>query len=306
MDSHSDIPQSPVPPGAAATGAPGETGPPVAPSRLPTLTQAITLYALIVFLFVAQGIVMVLRSPADMGIAASTDPVVLLLTQVLFLVAPTFLWARIFRWDIGRTFRIRAVPVRVLFYTAAASLAFIPLSQEVEAALQRVLPVPAMMEQVFRDLLTADSTGELLLTLVTVAVVPGLIEEALFRGVFLWALLRHMTPRRAIIGSALFFAVMHFNPWQFVGGLALGSIYGVIAVWTGSLVPTMLAHMVNNGIFVVLMNTLPEAAEPTTNMAARVLLDVAGALLAILCLVRIRQLGAAADRDAAPATGEPA
>ena len=50
-----------------------------------------------------------------------------------------------------------------------------------------------------------------------------LFKEVLFRGVILGGLLAHRTPARAIVWSAVLFAIIHINPWQFPARLPVGN-----------------------------------------------------------------------------------
>jgi len=57
---------------------------------------------------------------------------------------------------------------------------------------------------------------------------PQITEEAVFRGVILRGLLGHTRPAVAIGISALLFAFIHVNPWQFFGSLALGVLFRLV------------------------------------------------------------------------------
>ena len=55
--------------------------------------------------------------------------------------------------------------------------------------------------------------------------------------------------RNTAVGvSALLFAFLHVNPWQFFGPLALGVLFGWWYLRTGSLVPCMIGHALFNGL----------------------------------------------------------
>ena len=47
-------------------------------------------------------------------------------------------------------------------------------------------------------------------------------------------------------GSALLFAISHFNPWQLLPLFLFGLFLGALVYWTHSIYPAMLAHAVNN------------------------------------------------------------
>ena len=82
--------------------------------------------------------------------------------------------------------------------------------------------------------------------LVTLVLAPVLCEEPLFRGLVLTSLYAHHGPRWALGGSALLFAVSHFNPWQLIPLFLFGLFLGALVYWTHSIYPAMLAHAVNN------------------------------------------------------------
>jgi len=96
--------------------------------------------------------------------------------------------------------------------------------------------------------------GELLVALFVVAIVPGIGEELLFRGLIqtrLQQLVRN--PHAAIWISALFFSAFHVQFYGFVPRLFLGALFGYIFYWSGSLVLAMLAHFFNNGFSLVMV-----------------------------------------------------
>ena len=63
-----------------------------------------------------------------------------------------------------------------------------------------------------------------------------------------------MKPGWAIVVSALFFAVIHANPWQALNAFLIGLMMGYVYYKTGSLILTMIIHFVNNGTSVILSN----------------------------------------------------
>ena len=88
----------------------------------------------------------------------------------------------------------------------------------------------------------------------TVAIMAPIFEEWLCRGMVLRGLLKKMKPVWAIVVSALFFALIHGNPWQALNAFILGMVMGFVYYRTGSLLLTMLIHFVNNGTAVILSN----------------------------------------------------
>jgi len=72
------------------------------------------------------------------------------------------------------------------------------------------------------------------------------LEELLFRGLFLDSFLKIYSPVKAIIYSSVLFSIIHINPMQtlsaFLGGLIIGWLY----YKTASLLPCILFHSIIN------------------------------------------------------------
>jgi XTP/dITP diphosphohydrolase len=104
-----------------------------------------------------------------------------------------------------------------------------------------------MMNETVSKIMKSPVYGFLLL-----AVAAPLLEETLFRGIFLKALLKKYKPWKAIIISAVFFGIFHLNPWQFLYATVLGIWLGYMFWKTGSLFYPVLIHFLANGTAFVL------------------------------------------------------
>jgi membrane protease YdiL (CAAX protease family) len=94
--------------------------------------------------------------------------------------------------------------------------------------------------------------GPLWSSFLLAAIFAPIFEEWLCRGMVLRGLLTKMKPGWAIFVSALFFALIHMNPWQALNAFIIGLVMGYVYYKTGSLWLTMLIHFVNNGTSVIL------------------------------------------------------
>jgi membrane protease YdiL (CAAX protease family) len=97
-----------------------------------------------------------------------------------------------------------------------------------------------------------DMDLPLLDDLVASAVLPAVFEEVVGRGLVLSALAATMSTRRAIVISALFFAVGHYRIEHTLDTFIAGLVYGWMFVRTGSLLPSMLAHFLHNSVCVLI------------------------------------------------------
>ena len=97
---------------------------------------------------------------------------------------------------------------------------------------------------------------------VAVGILAPLAEEVVFRGAILRTLLGIMSKKNhwvAILISAAIFGVVHANLAQFVNALLMGLLLGWMYYRTGSLVPGILLHWVNNTMAYVLANIMPQS-----------------------------------------------
>ncbi|MBR2907349.1 MAG: CPBP family intramembrane metalloprotease [Clostridia bacterium] len=101
--------------------------------------------------------------------------------------------------------------------------------------------------------LTSDYSEpyKVVLHFIVIAIVPGICEELLFRGMILGNLLPY-GKTGAIVASAFLFGLMHQNPLQMFYTTMAGIILGLIYVYTESIWCSMLVHVLNNAFSVFL------------------------------------------------------
>jgi uncharacterized protein len=97
---------------------------------------------------------------------------------------------------------------------------------------------------------TARGPAGLLPLLAILAVLAPLAEELVFRGLLYGWLAGRWGGRVAVLASSLAFAVAHVEPAHAILVLPLGLWFGWLRWRTGSLVPSIVAHIVNNGVAV--------------------------------------------------------
>ena len=117
---------------------------------------------------------------------------------------------------------------------------------------------------------------------VVVGLLAPLVEEVVFRGAILRALLKwNQNHWLCIAISAALFGLSHFNPAQmphaFLAGLLLGWMY----YRTGSIVPGVVVHWVNNSMAYALYN-ISKAAYGTGDPTMAQLFGEQRVLLAVL------------------------
>lgn len=105
------------------------------------------------------------------------------------------------------------------------------------------------------DFLTKfDSVGEFIIAFVVIAILPGIGEELVFRGLLQPELERATKNIHVAIWiSAIMFSAIHMQFFGFVPRMLLGALFGYIFYWSGDLRLSMFAHFVNNGFSVLMM-----------------------------------------------------
>lgn len=116
-------------------------------------------------------------------------------------------------------------------------------------------------EALLKALLANASPLGLVLNLLVMAVLPGICEEALFRGVVQRQLERRYPTLIAILLAAFIFSFFHFQFAGFLPRLVLGIMLGYLLHWSQSLWVPIAAHACYNGIQVFVAWKLGDQAE---------------------------------------------
>lgn len=133
----------------------------------------------------------------------------------------------------------------------------IPTFQGLVPLQDRILPTPGRLVEGMEEIFAGMGNWQLLLL---VGISPGICEELVFRGAALGMWRRIATPRRAILISSLYFAVIHMSVHRFAPTMLLGLALGWLTVTSGSIFPAMLFHATYNGTAVLAAKTLEHPA----------------------------------------------
>lgn len=107
-------------------------------------------------------------------------------------------------------------------------------------------------EELTSFLTNFESSGELILALFIIAVLPAIGEEIVFRGLIQNEFFRGTKNIHLSIWiAAILFSAIHFQFFGFVPRLLLGALFGYLYYWSGNLTLAIIAHFVNNGVSVM-------------------------------------------------------
>lgn len=102
-----------------------------------------------------------------------------------------------------------------------------------------------------------ESIDQLFINLFIMAILPGVGEELLFRGVLQKLLGKfYKNPHLGIIGAAMIFSFIHFQFYGFLPRMALGVLFGYLYFWSGNLLYPIIGHILHNGAQVLMVYSL--------------------------------------------------
>ena len=108
--------------------------------------------------------------------------------------------------------------------------------------------LPDLMQDTFRAM-SRNVFG-----IISIAIMAPLVEELLFRGAIQGYMLRkEMKPLHAILIASAIFGIVHMNPIQIPFAFAIGLIFGWLYYRTGSVIPGIVGHFINNSIACIQM-----------------------------------------------------
>ena len=188
------------------------------------------------------------------------------LNQLLAFGGAAAMYAWLFGGEAAATWVWRAVPRWTWWVAGAvligASAPWIDAAMRLNAWVLEALPdagwkvwmaeQEASMRAATLVLLDLPDLSALLITLLVVTVLPAVCEEWAFRGT-LQPLLSQWTGNihAGIWLGAVFFSAIHLQFEGFLPRMLLGAMLGYLTAASGSLIPAMVGHAINNGSVVV-------------------------------------------------------
>ena len=95
------------------------------------------------------------------------------------------------------------------------------------------------------------SGAKIIPALLFIAVLPACLEELFFRGIVFHGM-KKFGNVAAVLASAGLFALYHQSPAQTIYQFICGACFALIALRSGSILPTVVSHFVNNALILIL------------------------------------------------------
>ncbi|MDX2053826.1 MAG: type II CAAX endopeptidase family protein [Polyangiaceae bacterium] len=167
----------------------------------------------------------------------------------LTLLACAGLW--LWRFGLRESLPLRRVSPKQWAGTFLLSLGALPIGGALEELVRRALGQSITNGLFIAKVAHQSSPSELFGLLLCIAVLPGIAEEILFRGVITNKLQTYSKLEALILPSVLF-GMAHIEPAQAAGTAILGLAFGFARLSTGSIFPCMAAHILNNALVLTL------------------------------------------------------
>jgi hypothetical protein len=179
-----------------------------------------------------------------------------LLGQLLFMLLPTIVLARLRHGNIRQSLRLTLPePLEILVIVVAV----FALQQMLQGymTLQDAVPLPEPLrhfvdllrravEMSYRLLAQASNPVEFAFVVLTVALIPAVCEESLFRGLVQGSLEETYGGLRGAVIAGIIFGAYHLNPFGIVPLVSLGVFFGYVVYRSRSLLLAITAHFFNN------------------------------------------------------------
>lgn len=188
--------------------------------------------------------------------------------QILFLGLATWFFARLHSSKKNRKHFLRfSIHPDTLRKTAVTFVLIVAIQPTIWflSWINALIPVPEMfnnMQNTQMQMIESYLQGDhmLLLTLFHVALVPAICEETLYRGYVMSAFQKSWGIWPAIIVSGLLFGMYHVQLSNLIPLATLGMLFAFVTWISKSIIPAIIAHLVNNGGSVLVGTYYPESA----------------------------------------------
>ncbi len=102
-----------------------------------------------------------------------------------------------------------------------------------------------------QKLLNVHTYGGLLINIALIALLPAVGEELFFRGIIQRLFQEKLNAHAAIWLTGIIFSLIHFQFYGFIPRMLMGTLFGYLLWWTGSLWVPIVAHFTNNALAVI-------------------------------------------------------
>lgn len=173
----------------------------------------------------------------------------LILYLVVFAV-PVAVAARLSDMRLGDLMGPEDPPASVYLMTIGLTMGWSLVANQLGANIEGILNMFGLTE-LSSEYVLPSSGAALAVQIISVAIVPPIVEEICYRGLFLNVAVRSMGTWGAIVLTSIAFWLAHYGIEIMPLAFGFGVIGGYVRRRYGSLLPSMCGHLVVNGVYLV-------------------------------------------------------
>ncbi len=187
---------------------------------------------------------------------------VMLINHLFSFIIPSILtgWI-VYKNNLFGYFKLTKAPtLRIVILGFVFLVVSIPLVQYAYQ-LNKMLPLPEWMMDmesstgnILEAIISKENFYEVIINILLIAVIPGIGEELMFRGLIQQQFGRLLQNEHLTVWlAAAFFSAIHMQFQGFLARLILGALLGYLLVWSRNLWVPMIVHFLNNGLQVIMI-----------------------------------------------------
>jgi sodium transport system permease protein len=151
-------------------------------------------------------------------------------------------------------FRLRSTSMKNLIIALALSLCLVFWLEEINYLQSRFMSRAANLNDQIQLFLRANSLPQLIWLLLSMALIPAICEEFLFRGYILTRILSQDNRWRAIMVSSVLFGLFHQDFYRLLPATLAGVVLAIITIQSGSLYNAIASHFLVNAWGILVSN----------------------------------------------------
>ena len=178
------------------------------------------------------------------GIFGANEMVTLIISQLIFFM-PSAFYLLENRFDLKETIRLHRIKVSTVVLLVVFMYLLMPAITFINA-----VSLKFTTNTIDTTVMEIANQYPFTIGILIVAVVPSILEECVYRGVF-FNEYRKVNPQKAVVLSGLLFGLAHMNFNQFIYAFLLGMVFSIVVEATDSILSSMILHFVMNGTSMV-------------------------------------------------------
>lgn len=168
--------------------------------------------------------------------------------QIGLILTPALLMAFILTKSLRQSLGLRRPPILTIPVACILAVSLHPSYVALGQLIQHFYPLSEQAQAAFVPFEQIINSAPLWQVIILMAVVPAFCEEIAFRGFIFSGLLQNKGRLRAVLLTSIVFGLSHGVLQQTLAATIFGVLLGWITLRTGSILPALLVHAINNSM----------------------------------------------------------